>query len=148
MTRVSKLSSIHPLHKLHNPTCKTPSEYPKSVPPPFPTFPRSPNYRFSTVLVIGCGSYQPIDTYASNSSSAYPIYTDPSLRLHSLFRFKSNLAEGKSGDEQRDYMRGAGSTVARIWGGVKGALGNLQHVNSVGPKALNGGEVVIDAGKL
>jgi hypothetical protein len=44
-------------------------------------------------------------------------------------------------------MRDAGSTGARIWGGIKGALGNLQHVNSVGPKALNGGEVVVSAGE-
>ncbi|CAN9180467.1 unnamed protein product [Alternaria alternata] len=96
-------------------------------------------------LVVGCGSYQPIDTYATNSSSKYPIYTDPTLRLHKLFKFKSNLAEGKAGDEQRDYMRNAGSTMSRIFGGIKGALGNLQHVNSVGPKALNGGEVVLSA---
>jgi hypothetical protein len=67
--------------------------------------------------------------------------------LHKLFQFKSNLAEGKAGDEQRDYMRNAGSTMSRIFGGIKGALGNLQHVNSVGPKALNGGEVVLSAGK-
>ncbi|KAI4914708.1 hypothetical protein J4E90_004740 [Alternaria incomplexa] len=97
------------------------------------------------ILIIGCGSYQPIDTYAANTSSKYPIYTDPSLRLHKLFQFKSNLAEGKAGDEQRDYMRNAGSTMSRIFGGIKGALGNLQHVNSVGPKALNGGEVVLSA---
>ncbi|CAI9637581.1 hypothetical protein GT037_008583 [Alternaria burnsii] len=97
------------------------------------------------ILVVGCGSYQPIDTYATNSSSKYPIYTDPTLRLHKLFKFKSNLAEGKAGDEQRDYMRNAGSTMSRIFGGIKGALGNLQHVNSVGPKALNGGEVVLSA---
>ncbi|CAN9429696.1 unnamed protein product [Alternaria alternata] len=96
-------------------------------------------------LVVGCGSHQPIDTYATNSSSKYPIYTDPTLRLHKLFKFKSNLAEGKAGNEQRDYMRNAGSTVSRIFGGIKGALGNLQHVNSVGPKALNGGEVVLSA---
>ena len=44
-------------------------------------------------------------------------------------------------------MRDAGSTVARIWGGIKGALSNLQYVNNVGPKALNGGEVVISDGK-
>jgi hypothetical protein len=99
------------------------------------------------VLVIGCGSYQPIDTYAANSSSKYPIYTDPTLRLHSIFKFKSNLAEAKSGEEQKDYMRNAGSAVARIWGGIKGALGTLQYVNSVGPKALNGGEVIISAGE-
>ncbi|KAH7385590.1 hypothetical protein DE146DRAFT_667620 [Phaeosphaeria sp. MPI-PUGE-AT-0046c] len=99
----------------------------------------------SHILVIGCGSYQPIKTYAAQSSSDYPIYTDPTLRLHSIFKFRSNLAEGKDGDEQRDYMRNAGSTMTRIWGGIKGALGHLEHVNHVGPKALNGGEAVISA---
>ncbi|EUC48344.1 hypothetical protein COCMIDRAFT_87545 [Bipolaris oryzae ATCC 44560] len=97
------------------------------------------------ILAIGCGSYQPIDTYAAKSASAYPIYTDPSLRLHKIFGFKYNLAEAKAGDEPRDYMRDAGSTVSRIWGGIKGAVANIQHVNQVGPKALNGGEVIISA---
>lgn len=81
------------------------------------------------------------------SASAYPIYTDPSLRLHNIFGFKYNLAEAKVGDEQKDYMRDAGSTASRIWGGIKGAVANIQHVNQVGPKALNGGEVIISAGK-
>jgi peroxiredoxin len=97
------------------------------------------------ILVIGCGSYQPIDTYAEATSSAYPIYTDPTRRLHSIFKFKSNLAEGQSGEKARDYMRDAGSTTARIWGGIKGALGHLEHVNYVGPKALNGGEGLVSA---
>ncbi|USP75005.1 hypothetical protein yc1106_02279 [Curvularia clavata] len=97
------------------------------------------------ILAIGCGSYQPIDTYAAKSSSAYPIYTDPSLRLHKLFQFQYNLSEGPGGQEQKDYMRNAGSTMLRVLGGIKGALGGLQHVNHVGPKALNGGEVVISA---
>jgi hypothetical protein len=44
-------------------------------------------------------------------------------------------------------MRDAGSTTARIWGGIKGALGHLEHVNYVGPKALNGGEVLVSAGE-
>jgi hypothetical protein len=44
-------------------------------------------------------------------------------------------------------MRDAGSTGARIWGGIKGALGDLKQVGNVGPKALNGGEVVISAGE-
>ncbi|CAA9957106.1 AhpC-TSA-2 domain containing protein [Pyrenophora teres f. maculata] len=97
------------------------------------------------LLIIGNGSYQPIDTYATNSSSAYPIYTDPTLRLHSLFKFKSALKEGKAGDEQRDYMRNEGSAMSRVWGGIKGTLGTLQHVTYVGPKALNGGEVILSA---
>lgn len=45
-------------------------------------------------------------------------------------------------------MRDAGGTVSRILGGVKGALGNLQHTAYIGPKSLNGGEVVIDAGRF
>lgn len=97
------------------------------------------------IIVIGCGSYQPIDTYAQKSSSLYPIYTDPTRRLHSIFKFKSNLAEGPGGDQQRDYMRNAGSSVARFWGGVWAALGNVSHANYVGPKALNGGEVILSA---
>lgn len=110
----------------------------------------STNHRTPSVpvLVIGCGSHQPIDTYAARSASQYPIYTDPTLRLHAIFKFKSNLAEGKSGDEKRDYMRSAGSAMSRVWGGVKGALGHLEHVNYVGPKALNGGEVLVSAGEL
>lgn len=45
-------------------------------------------------------------------------------------------------------MRNAGSAMARVFGGIKGALGSLQHVNSVGPKALNGGEVVLSPGEF
>jgi hypothetical protein len=75
----------------------------------------------------------------------YPIYTDPSLALHKIFKFKSNLSEGSG--EQKDYMRDAGSMMSRVFGGIKGALGNLQHVNQTGPKALNGGEIVISAGE-
>ena len=100
-----------------------------------------------TVLIIGCGSFQPIDTYATSSSSQYPIYTDPTRRLHSILNFNSNLAVEKSGEEKRDYMRDAGSTVARIWGGIKGAMGHLEHTGYVGPKSLNGGEIVIDDSK-
>lgn len=43
-------------------------------------------------------------------------------------------------------MENAGSAVSRIFGGIKGALGKLQHTTYIGPKALNGGEVVIAAG--
>lgn len=45
-------------------------------------------------------------------------------------------------------MRDAGSTVSRVFGGIKGALGNLGHLGQTGPKALNGGEVVLSAGKF
>ncbi|KAI8942919.1 hypothetical protein NX059_000958 [Plenodomus lindquistii] len=99
------------------------------------------------ILIIGCGSYRPINTYIETTSSLYPIYTDPSRQLHSLCRFKSNLSMGVTGDEQRDYMRNAGSAMSRIWGGITYQLGNLQHLNDMGPKSLNGGELILSAGE-
>ncbi len=45
-------------------------------------------------------------------------------------------------------MQDAGTAMSRIFGGIKGALGNIQHTPYIGPKALNGGEVIISAGKL
>lgn len=44
-------------------------------------------------------------------------------------------------------MKTAGGTATRIIQGVKGALGNLQHTSYIGPKTLNGGEVVVGAGE-
>jgi hypothetical protein len=44
-------------------------------------------------------------------------------------------------------MLNAGTAISRIVGGIKGALSNLQHTAYIGPKALNGGELIITAGK-
>lgn len=38
--------------------------------------------------------------------------------------------------------------MSRVLGGIKGAMGNLQHTPYIGPKSLNGGEVIIAAGKF
>ncbi|KAJ4985197.1 hypothetical protein SVAN01_09333 [Stagonosporopsis vannaccii] len=97
------------------------------------------------ILIIGNGSYQPIDTYASTSSSAYPIYTDPTCRLHKVFKFKSALKEAVNDEGKKDYMQNAGTAISRVFGGIKGALGHLQHTPHIGPKALNGGEIIIAA---
>jgi hypothetical protein len=143
--RVLELSSVRTVYKLLDTSYKAALKHSKCVVPWSPLIP------FLTlippVLIIGCGSYQPIDTYAASTSSRYPIYTDPTRRLHSILKFNSCLAEEKNGEEKRDYMRDAGSTATRIWGGIKGAIGSFQHVSYVGPKSLNGGEVVIDAGR-
>ncbi|EAT86864.1 hypothetical protein SNOG_05800 [Parastagonospora nodorum SN15] len=96
------------------------------------------------VLVIGCGSYQPIDDWATAASSKYPVYTDPSNKLYTLFKFKSNLSQG-DGSEPRDYMRDAGGAVARWFSGITAALGSLQNLPYVGPKSQNGGEVILSA---
>lgn len=61
-------------------------------------------------------------------------------------QFKSALKEESSKEEQKDYMRNAGSIVSRILCGVKNAMSNLQHAPFIGPKSLNGGEVIISEG--
>jgi hypothetical protein len=45
-------------------------------------------------------------------------------------------------------MQGEGGQLARWWGGIKGALGTLQFIDSTGPKSLNGGEIIIDSSEL
>jgi hypothetical protein len=67
--------------------------------------------------------------------------------LHALFGFKWTLAQESPGAATKDYMRDAGGTMARVWGGLRYALGSVWQVNAVGPKSLNGGEVVVGAGK-
>lgn len=61
-------------------------------------------------------------------------------------KFKSGLKEAGEGEAKKDYMKDAGSAMNRIFGGIKGALGNLQHTPYIGPKSLNGGELIISSG--
>jgi len=100
------------------------------------------------VLIIGCGSYHPISQYIANTSSPYPIYGDPSLSLYKDFEFKSSLTDKAKDDPEKDYMVGQGSTMARVLGGLKGALGDLGNMGNVGPIAQNGGEVIIAPGEF
>jgi len=99
------------------------------------------------VIVIGCGSYQPIKTYLETTSSPYPIYANPSLSLYKQFNFKSSLGTSKPG-ELKDYEKELGGSFTRVWEAIKEGPGrHIEHVNTVGPKSLNGGEVIIEAGK-
>lgn len=95
------------------------------------------------VIVIGCGTYQPIDAYLTKTASPYSIYSNPSLSLYQLLNFKSSLA-GQGDQPTKDYMQSSGSYLSRVMGGVKGALGDMGNINNVGPKSQNGGEVIIN----
>ena len=143
---MSELPGVLAPYQRIDTTIEAPSQYSKCALPLLASFTDLIN--ITIVLAVGCGSYQPIDTYATNASSVYPIYTDPTRRIHTILDFNSNLATEKAGEEKRDYMRDMGGSLARYWGGLKGALGSLQYTAYVGPKSLNGGELVISAGKL
>lgn len=99
-----------------------------------------------TVVVIGCGSYQPIKQYAEASHSPYPIYANPSLSLYTAFNCVSNYGTSKKGEE-KEYEKDLGSSTTRVWQAlVQGPAKHLEHVNYVGPKGQNGAELVVDSG--
>ena len=97
-------------------------------------------------MVIGCGGHQPIKTYATGSSSAYPIYANPSLSLYKLFSFTSNMVQEDS-EHPKEYTSDLGSNAQRWWVGVKDALRRIDHLPSHGPIAQNGGEMVLERGE-
>jgi hypothetical protein len=100
-----------------------------------------------SVLIIGCGSYQPIEQYITSTSSPYPVYANPSLSLYRALEFKSSFTDKAKDDPEKDYMVGQGSTVSRVLGGVKSALGDLGNFGNQGPMAQNGGEVIMTPGE-
>ena len=100
------------------------------------------------VLIIGCGSYQPIEQYITSTSSPYPVYANPSLSLYKALEFKASLTDKAKDDPEKDYMVGAGSVFSRVLGGVKGALGDLGNFGNQGPVAQNGGEVIMTSGEF
>lgn len=100
-----------------------------------------------TVIIIGCGNYQPIQTYTEATESPYPIYGNPSADLYKLFGFSVNLSPSKKGEE-RKYTSTLGSQFNRVWDALKaGPMKNIGHVSSVGPKSQNGGEMILEAGQ-
>ncbi|ORX39765.1 hypothetical protein BD324DRAFT_648394 [Kockovaella imperatae] len=98
----------------------------------------------TSVIVIGCGGYAPIKAYKSGSSDIYPIYANPSLSLYKLFDFTAKL-KPEDPDNPKEYTSDLGSSVQRVFTGLKVALKRIDHLNSHGPIAQNGGEVVLEA---
>lgn len=98
------------------------------------------------VMIIGCGDYSPIKTYIETAQVAYPIYGNPSLSIYKALRFHSTLNGSKSGEE-KGYMKELGSWGTRFWSGLRqGPAKNILQAASIGPKAQNGGELVVEAG--
>ena len=99
------------------------------------------------VIIIGCGSHQPISWYAEHTHSPFPIYTCPSLALHQILGFTNTIGGSRKGEE-KEYERELGGTMSRIWTSlVVGPMKHIEHTSSVGPKGQNGGELLFEAGE-
>ena len=100
--------------------------------------------RLTAVIIISCGSYEPINNYLAITNSPYPVYANPTLELYKSFGFTSTLAGAKAGEE-KDYMKDLGSYTTRVWNSIKrGPLSHISQAGAVGPKSQNGGELVLN----
>ncbi|PWW73531.1 hypothetical protein C7212DRAFT_353877 [Tuber magnatum] len=117
--------------------CGSCQEYLRALsnPPIIP--PGTPRKR---LLVVGHGDPAVINTYIAETGCVFPIYTEPTRRLHTLFGMVRNLKLG----EKPEYIQQSliGSIVTSFvsalkWGGRKG--GDYQQ---------NGGEWMWENGEL
>lgn len=106
------------------------------------------------VIIIGCGEYKPLRSYITDLRTSpstpfpYPIYAHPSLSLHRALGFISSLGYSKAGEEKA-YEANLGGIVKRTMTALKeGPVAHIGDVMNVGPKAQNGGEMILEAGKL
>ena len=61
------------------------------------------------LIIIGCGDYSLIKSYAKETDSKYPIYADPSQKLFKIFGLAKTLNQGT----KPDYI------PFGFWGGFK-----------------------------
>ncbi|KIM57773.1 hypothetical protein SCLCIDRAFT_1120718 [Scleroderma citrinum Foug A] len=97
------------------------------------------------IIIIGCGSYEPIDNYKEITSCAFPIYTDPKRELyHALGMVTETLARTPASEERRSYL-GKGilaNVLSSIW---SGPLKNPLLIGKQGNISQLGGEFVFDS---
>ncbi|KAH9945811.1 AhpC/TSA antioxidant enzyme-domain-containing protein [Epithele typhae] len=95
----------------------------------------------ATILLVGCGDWQPIKHYNESTGFRGPIYANPGRELYQIFEFMSGLKMTPSGQEKRSYLgRGVLSNVIHsIW---DGPLKNPAIATKGGPSAQNGGDFV------
>lgn len=81
------------------------------------------------IAIIGCGDPSLIASYAADTGSHYPIYSDPSQRLYKALGLTKTLAFGK----KPDYVSSGVLTVVKT---------SIQDVLKIGiSNAFKGGDV-------
>ena len=96
------------------------------------------------LVVVGCGSYEPIADYRKDIEFSYPVYGHPSREIHRRLGFVSTLEMSKG--TKPSYLRMSQS--AQIWGSFKKAVSNLGRTFQVGSYSQNGGELVLGPGPM
>ncbi|KAL8310437.1 hypothetical protein RB597_010323 [Gaeumannomyces tritici] len=122
--------------------CSCDQEYIRSLPPHLTpdvlyTLPSGP----ARLVVIGCGDPSRIRPYIAETSCEFPIFTDPTCRLHEKLQMKRWLGiSSKPSYMQHSLLRLIISSATQmIWSGFGAFKG--------GDYSQNGGEWIFRAGK-
>ncbi|KAL4068852.1 AhpC/TSA antioxidant enzyme-domain-containing protein [Scleroderma yunnanense] len=97
------------------------------------------------IIIVGCGSYEPIVTYKEITSCPFPIYADPKRELyHALGMTTETLTRTPANEKRRSYLRQGilGNILGSIW---SGPLKNPSLIGKQGNISQLGGEFVFNS---
>ncbi|THH26615.1 hypothetical protein EUX98_g7569 [Antrodiella citrinella] len=101
------------------------------------------------LIIIGCGTWQPIKAYVERSGFKGPIYADPTRGLFNLFGTISSLESTPKGEQKKSYAptsyfyNAVGSIWARLFNSFSAGLQHPQHVGKQGSISQLGGEFIL-----
>ncbi|KAG5636393.1 hypothetical protein H0H81_008227 [Sphagnurus paluster] len=96
------------------------------------------------IVVVGCGEWQPIQSYAETTKFTGQIYANPSRALyHALGMNIENFKLTPSGEERRSYVKGTFTAVIQS---IKGALARPSLIGKQGKISQLGGEFIFGPG--
>ncbi|KDR86128.1 hypothetical protein GALMADRAFT_54116 [Galerina marginata CBS 339.88] len=98
------------------------------------------------IVVVGCGDYQPIASYAETTRFTGPFFADPTRKLyHALGMDSETLQVTPANEQKRSYLTmGAFSNIAMsLW---RGPIKHPSLVGKNGNISQNGGEFIFGPG--
>ncbi|KAF8228360.1 hypothetical protein L208DRAFT_1291813 [Tricholoma matsutake] len=99
------------------------------------------------IVIIGCGGWEPLQSYAESTGFPGPLYADPTRELyHALGMTLETLARTPKGEERKSYLvlGPLQSTVKSIW---SGPLTHPTQIGKHGNISQLGGEFIFGPGK-
>jgi len=97
----------------------------------------------TSLVIIGCGDWQMLETYKKNTGFEGRIYADPTRTLYHHFGMIENIAAGGKDEPKASYIGGSFSTIATS---IMRALRDPIHWGKQGNISQNGGEFIFGPG--
>ncbi|KAK7686527.1 hypothetical protein QCA50_010126 [Cerrena zonata] len=98
------------------------------------------------LVVIGCGSFEPIKAYCETAGYSGKIFGEPTRELHRLFGLVESLDRTPAGEQQREYISPKpylSRVLISIW---RGPLKRPQDFGKQGNFSQLGGDFILGPG--